>query len=391
MHTHTHRAKNISHFIVQHALNVIVSTALHIATATKSLLTDMSAPQRSYKTPEDMCQSSSSLESSGGEEDLSDHGLLFPVARSSLLSHRLLRLRSSHSHSYLYSNTRRKREMTPAEKKDASYWDKRRKNNEAAKRSREKRRVSDLMMGGQLLALSEENAMLRAEVLSLRYHMSVGKEAASITLPPQGPSPLHYPITPTLLQPGVAVQPTSLLGHQQNLEGWFLRAMVHPTSVSSSLDQCSQPRCWDSGLPQYFPSSQRTACAAESAGSAEQEKDAHHQVSSSNDLLVGSQETPPASNRAFLPPFHSFPLSSTPAASSCQAQNWMLPGPLPVRTNLLMSCGSPRIPQPALYPNLPLYPEDREGDHHVLEKHKDFRDRFNTLAHLRRYLSRDSS
>ena len=35
---------------------------------------------------------------------------------------------------------RRKREFISDEKKDASYWEKRRKNNEAAKRSREKRR-----------------------------------------------------------------------------------------------------------------------------------------------------------------------------------------------------------------------------------------------------------
>lgn len=66
---------------------------------------------------------------------------------------------------------RRKREFTPEEKKDASYWEKRRKNNEAAKRSREKRRANDFMLETRLVALSEENAALRAELVAsnLRY------------------------------------------------------------------------------------------------------------------------------------------------------------------------------------------------------------------------------
>lgn len=62
---------------------------------------------------------------------------------------------------------RRKREFTPEEKKDANYWEKRRKNNEAAKRSREKRRANDFMLETRLVALSEENAALRAEILAL--------------------------------------------------------------------------------------------------------------------------------------------------------------------------------------------------------------------------------
>ncbi|XP_066504181.1 nuclear factor, interleukin 3 regulated, member 4 [Hoplias malabaricus] len=63
---------------------------------------------------------------------------------------------------------RRKREFTPEEKKDACYWEKRRKNNEAAKRSREKRRANDYMLETRLVALSEENAALRAELLALK-------------------------------------------------------------------------------------------------------------------------------------------------------------------------------------------------------------------------------
>lgn len=56
------------------------------------------------------------------------------------------------------SACRRKREFIPDEKKDAMYWEKRRKNNEAAKRSREKRRLNDLVLENKLIALGEENA-----------------------------------------------------------------------------------------------------------------------------------------------------------------------------------------------------------------------------------------
>lgn len=63
---------------------------------------------------------------------------------------------------------RRKREFIPEEKKDHQYWERRRKNNEAAKRSREKRRINDMVLENKLLALGEENASLKAELLSLK-------------------------------------------------------------------------------------------------------------------------------------------------------------------------------------------------------------------------------
>ncbi|KAJ1084964.1 hypothetical protein NDU88_005102 [Pleurodeles waltl] len=60
--------------------------------------------------------------------------------------------------------TRRKKTFTPADKKDSSYWDKRKKNNDAAKRSREKKRINDLVMEGKQVAIMEENARLKAEL-----------------------------------------------------------------------------------------------------------------------------------------------------------------------------------------------------------------------------------
>lgn len=76
-------------------------------------------------------------------------------------------------HGKVSGPARRKREFMPDEKKDNMYWEKRRKNNEAAKRSREKRRLNDFAMESQLAALSEENAVLRTELLSLKLRFGL--------------------------------------------------------------------------------------------------------------------------------------------------------------------------------------------------------------------------
>ncbi|KAJ7993024.1 hypothetical protein DPEC_G00268150 [Dallia pectoralis] len=73
---------------------------------------------------------------------------------------------------------RRKREFIPDEKKDATYWEKRRKNNEAAKRSREKRRVNDYVLESRLVAMSEENARLNTELLALKLRFGLLSPAA---------------------------------------------------------------------------------------------------------------------------------------------------------------------------------------------------------------------
>lgn len=76
------------------------------------------------------------------------------------------------------SSCRRKREFIPDEKKDAMYWEKRRKNNEAAKRSREKRRMNDMVLENKLLALGEENANLKTELLSLKLKFGLISSAS---------------------------------------------------------------------------------------------------------------------------------------------------------------------------------------------------------------------
>ncbi|XP_035271755.1 nuclear factor interleukin-3-regulated protein-like [Anguilla anguilla] len=111
------------------------------------------------------------------------------------------------------TSSRRKREFMPDEKKDASYWEKRKKNNEAAKRSREKRRVSDYVLEAQLAALSDENMRLRAELLALRLRLGLQWPGAPhhqgagllpplplpLPLPAPAPAPNVHPLPPRTL------------------------------------------------------------------------------------------------------------------------------------------------------------------------------------------------
>lgn len=77
---------------------------------------------------------------------------------------------------------RRKREFIDKDKKDESYWDKRRKNNEAAKRSREKRRANDKVLEQRVLGLLEENARLRAELLALKFRFGLVKDTSEVSI-----------------------------------------------------------------------------------------------------------------------------------------------------------------------------------------------------------------
>lgn len=76
------------------------------------------------------------------------------------------------------TSCRRKREFIPEEKKDNLYWERRHKNNEAAKRSREKRRINDMFLENKLMALGEENACLKSELLSLKLKFGLVNLAA---------------------------------------------------------------------------------------------------------------------------------------------------------------------------------------------------------------------
>ena len=65
-------------------------------------------------------------------------------------------------------NQRKQREFIPDNKKDESYWDRRRRNNEAAKRSREKRRLTDMVLESRVFELTKENHLMRAQLAAIR-------------------------------------------------------------------------------------------------------------------------------------------------------------------------------------------------------------------------------
>lgn len=129
-------------------------------------------------------QCSMTTSGGGGPMSITDEAVSM-LNSSSALAHSLTSRTANTRHKEsLSSSIRRKREFIPVDKKDEGYWDKRRKNNEAAKRSREKRRVNDLVLEGRVLALLEENARLRAELLALKFRFGPVKDPSSVGILP---------------------------------------------------------------------------------------------------------------------------------------------------------------------------------------------------------------
>ncbi|MGH0186791.1 UNVERIFIED_CONTAM: hypothetical protein FKN15_037874 [Acipenser sinensis] len=70
------------------------------------------------------------------------------------------------------SVSRRKREFTPDELKDSSYWVKRTRNNEAARRSRQRRRMEEMRLETRAVELLKENEKLKAALFAIRYQFT---------------------------------------------------------------------------------------------------------------------------------------------------------------------------------------------------------------------------
>lgn len=68
------------------------------------------------------------------------------------------------------SGTRRKREFTPDEQKDTNYWLKRNRNNEAAKRSRQRKRMEEHLLETRAVELQRENDKLKAALSAVHLH-----------------------------------------------------------------------------------------------------------------------------------------------------------------------------------------------------------------------------
>nr|AKN63485.1 vrille [Lutzomyia longipalpis] len=72
---------------------------------------------------------------------------------------------------------RKQREFIPDNKKDESYWDRRRRNNEAAKRSREKRRFNDMVLEQRVVELTKENHVLKAQLDAIKDKYNICGES----------------------------------------------------------------------------------------------------------------------------------------------------------------------------------------------------------------------
>ncbi|XP_024215740.1 nuclear factor interleukin-3-regulated protein isoform X1 [Halyomorpha halys] len=84
---------------------------------------------------------------------------------------------SSHLQRKDLFSQRKQREFIPDNKKDESYWDRRRRNNEAAKRSREKRRYNDMILEQRVVELSKENHFLKAQLAAIKEKYGISGEA----------------------------------------------------------------------------------------------------------------------------------------------------------------------------------------------------------------------
>lgn len=155
------------------------------------------------------------------------------------------------------ANCRRKREFISEENKDASYWEKRRKNNEAAKRSREKRRLNDMVLENRVMALNEENLRLKTELLQLKLRFGLISTASYVEKTQQMSSAAeHEHASESLCFPSAHVpmnsdsseaeQATRSEG-QLSLPKYPSRGSLSDFSDSSSLD-CPEPLTHDTKL-----------------------------------------------------------------------------------------------------------------------------------------------
>ena len=68
--------------------------------------------------------------------------------------------------------TKRRPRLVPDNEKDANYYEKRTRNNESAKRSRDARRTKEQQIQDRVMFLQQENARLAFENQTIRYQLS---------------------------------------------------------------------------------------------------------------------------------------------------------------------------------------------------------------------------
>ncbi|XP_012673757.2 nuclear factor, interleukin 3 regulated, member 6 [Clupea harengus] len=193
---------------------------------------------------------------------------------------------------------RRKREFIPQDKKDDSYWDKRKKNNEAAKRSREKRRVNDMVLETRVLALLEENARLRAELLALKFRFGLVKDPSNVPILPltqSPPTPQHcYLPSPHSGHPSVS-QPSGLQLGPRSLGSSTARgdiAMGDAGSMSSEDSGFSTPGGSSVGSPVFFEERHAGERDIKLSPHCTEEQETHHPAGDGLLHAAGSARSP---------------------------------------------------------------------------------------------------
>ncbi|CAH1793126.1 unnamed protein product [Owenia fusiformis] len=90
-----------------------------------------------------------------------------PMLSTPLMSYLAQRKRKNDNRDHLVIDNK-KTKTIPEDKKDNAYWERRRKNNEAAKRSRDTRRQKEEQIAMRAAFLEQENLKLRAQVAILK-------------------------------------------------------------------------------------------------------------------------------------------------------------------------------------------------------------------------------
>ncbi|EYC13135.1 hypothetical protein Y032_0045g1285 [Ancylostoma ceylanicum] len=137
------------------------------------------------------------------------------------------------SNSSEYSPNSRRNSMNESVVKDEQYWERRRKNNDASKRSREKRRISDMAMEQRILALSQENHLLKSRLES--------RTAAESLLQTARPDFASLPSQSNTVLPSTS---KSLFTHQLPTSSVGLQSLTAPplSTLHSTVPSLSLPQ-----------------------------------------------------------------------------------------------------------------------------------------------------
>lgn len=123
---------------------------------------------------------------------------------------------------------RKQREFTPDFKKNTEYWDRRRRNNEAAKRSREKRRMNDMFLENRVVKLMRDNAFLKLQLAKIcdTYNLNLKEILAEANQGAENDSSeVHFELSnlqDPLAMPTLHQSSTLQMDHESRIETNYL-------------------------------------------------------------------------------------------------------------------------------------------------------------------------